>query len=108
MLMLAAEQHSWRWLAGWVLRCTAPAIHVRMKKLAVTKPLLIATPALSHSPRPGAAVKRLTPARLAAGILAGLNGLDGYTRAAEALAFEMAQEDGVAEAGAVLESCLLG
>lgn len=55
-----------------------------------------------------AAVKRLTPARLAAGILAGLRGLEGYTRAAEALAFEMAQEDGVAAAGAVLESCLLG
>lgn len=54
------------------------------------------------------AVKRLTPARLAAGILAGLRGLERYTKAAEAVAFEMAQEDGVAAAGAVVESCLLG
>ena len=80
-----------------------------MKKLAVTKRTASHPDArTATSPRPAAAVKRLTPARLAAGILAGLKGLDGYTRAAEALAFEMAREDGVAAAGAVLASCLLG
>ncbi len=81
--------------------------HVHTKQLALAESLLAPAPHCGTVPRPAAAVKRLTPARLAAGILAGLKGLDSYTRAAETLAFEIAREDGVAEAGAVLESCLL-
>lgn len=53
-------------------------------------------------------MRHLTAPRLASGILAGLAGLPRYAAAAEALAAEMAREDGVAAAAAIIESCLLG
>ena len=52
------------------------------------------------------AVHQLTKGRLAAGIEAGLRRLGEYTAAAEALAEEMAREDGVAAAADIIEVCL--
>jgi len=48
------------------------------------------------------AVRKLSAARLAGGILAGLRRLDQYTAAAEAVAYGMAREDGVAAAADII------
>jgi UDP:flavonoid glycosyltransferase YjiC (YdhE family) len=53
-------------------------------------------------------VRRLTAERLAAGIEEGMLNLRQYTAAAEALAVEMAGEDGVAAAAKAIEAELVG
>jgi UDP:flavonoid glycosyltransferase YjiC (YdhE family) len=48
-------------------------------------------------------VRRLTADRLARGIRQGLLGLRRYTAEAEALAYHMSREDGVATAASIIE-----